>query len=169
MTQPTRRSARVKRPTPRSSSTTREDNERVSVSGGLHASLTEIRSSNANLIATFGKGEGGRDILVPLVDWRLYGQKISPNPSTNEDTPELFGNLLTFDNLAFLLQDIGCDMLAATKILTKQSNCYIMPLEGQMRYTADMLRRASGYLSAAAEEIDNELVGRDEIATGKDD
>ena len=130
-----------------------EHDEAVSVSGGLFADLVAIRASNVNLVATFGNAQDGRDVLVPLVNWQLFGGKVAAVDETaNASAPELSSHLLALDNLAFLLQDVGYDMREAVRLLV-QSKGGVPLQEGRMRYTARMLRLASKHISAAAEQL----------------
>jgi hypothetical protein len=138
-----------------------DEDESISVSGGLAARVTQIRASSVNLITTFGKDKNSRDVLVPLVDWQLFGEKASAAEESahNESVHELSSSLLALDNLAFLLQDIGFDMYEAVRLLAVSSKGSVGPPESRMRYAARMLRLASKHISAAAEKIDQELLG----------
>jgi hypothetical protein len=65
---------------------------------------------------------------------------------------------MSFDNLAFLLQDIGYDMRQAARLLVAQSQGEIAPSHERLRYTMRMLRAASKHIGAAAEHLET-IVG----------
>jgi len=133
------------------------------MAGAVPASVIEIRASNISLVAAFGHGSTGDDILVPLIDWQTFGNK---PPNADETGPNDFGqelssHLITLENLAFLLQDMGSDMREAIRILALQARGGAKPQEGRMRYTLRMLRRASEHISAAAEHLEQDVLSRE--------
>lgn len=156
-------------PTVRKRTKPKKEDEHVTLSGPLPDNLNQIRASKVSLMTVFGEDEAGRDIIVPLVNWQLFGQSYDSEVKIGENQygPELSSQALMLDNLAFLLQDISFDTREAVRVLAAQSKGGLSPLEGRMRYTARMLRRASVHISAAAEQIETDLLGVEQALLGK--
>ncbi|MET3910045.1 hypothetical protein ABID59_004402 [Bradyrhizobium sp. S3.3.6] len=79
--------------------------------------VSSISSSYTTLLMSMGRRtRGGPEMLVPLVDVRLDG----PLPEDGEPATPIFYQLVTLDNLAFVLEDMTnalttvCQQLAAT-------------------------------------------------------
>lgn len=158
------RKARVKpAKSPTSAVAPEDDDQTVAVYGDLHSGLTQIRASSVRLVLTFGEFADGRDVLVPLVDWQTYGHKVGDEiePAPDDKGPQLSSRLLTFDNLAFLLQDLSYDTMDVTRLLVAQSRNGVEPVADRTRYASRMLRLAVKHLTRAAERMD-ELLGDDE-------
>jgi hypothetical protein len=145
---------------PKTQSKREEADEAVEVTGGLPARVTQVRYSTLNLITIFGKGTDSRDVLVPLVDWRMSGAKADDGKelAPSDTGVELSSHLLTLDNLAFLLQDIGFDVREAVRLLAIQARGDATALMSRMQYTATMLQRASQHFSVAADTIIVEIL-----------
>ncbi|GGF18079.1 hypothetical protein GCM10011611_24900 [Aliidongia dinghuensis] len=159
-----KRSTRPAGPAKRLTTERKKVEENVALPGGIATSLTQIRSSSVNLVITFGQRDDGDDVLVPLVEWQLFGQKSSGEGESdrNDPPPELSSHLLTLDNLAFLLQDIGFDTRNAARLLSAQSNSQAGLMKGRLDYTLRMLRLASEYISDAAEKMEEVLLRSDD-------
>jgi hypothetical protein len=142
-------------------------NENVELAGAFAERLDQIRTSTATLVVATGRGGDGRDVLVPLMDWQVFGTKLveldKPGEADAEAPDEsglrMHSSLLLFENLAFLMQDLGYDMREAVRILALQAKGGIAPPESRMRYTAGMLRLACEYMTVAADQIEAELAG----------
>lgn len=146
--------------------------ENVTLAGAIAEGLEEIRSSAATLIVAAGQENQEREVLVPLMDWQVFGGKLveigkakggKPDDAeaepSEEPGPRLHSCLLTLENLAFLMQELGYDVREAVRILALQAKGGIAPPESRMRYTADMLRLACEYMTATADQIEAELAG----------
>ena len=165
MKQPARDASRTRRR--RSALRPKHENldEAVLVNGGPVASLVEVRASNVSLVATFGRTQDGRDVLIPLIQWQMFGGTMAAleNAAPNDPGPQLSSHLVSLDNLAFLLQDVGYDMRDAVRLVLRSTGEIAM-VEGRMRYTARMLRLASKHMSAAAEQLDEQLQSSNDSA-----
>lgn len=168
---PRRRGSRAKQATAAASAIQSDESIMIALSGRIAASVTEFRMSSLNLVTTFGKLEDGSAVLVPLLDWQLFGQSALSGSEIglDETGPEISSHLLSLDNLAFLLQDIAFDLREALSLLGTQASSAVTPVESRMRYTSKMLRLAAGSLTAAAEQIDGNLDGPESPATSLTD
>lgn len=154
----------TKTDTSRADSPAEQDhNATVSLYGDMHGGMTMIRASNVRLVLTFGELADGRDVLVPLVDWQIYGRPLSAGSEVGPDDkdPLLSSTMLSLDNLAYLLQDLSYDTRAAVRLLHAQSKAGIPLVEERTRYMERMLRLASANLASAAEDM-SELISGDE-------
>lgn len=145
-----------RRPTPRRTDADLEREEEVSLFGGFAQSITQIRASALRLITTYGIGDHDRDVLVPLIDLQLYGTKAPSEEDVGPDDPgqSLVSYVVSFDNAAFLLQDMAFDLRDAIRLLTQQPKGGITPQAQRMRYAVRMLRQATAHLAAAAEGLE---------------
>ena len=163
MKAPARRiAAKPAKPARRPPAPAESEDRSVSVYGELHSELTQVRASSVRLVITFGEYPDGRDVLVPLVDWQTYGHKVSDGaePMPTEKGAMLSSRLLTFDNLAFLLQDLSYDTNDVVRLLVAQCRNGVEPVDDRTRYASRMLRLAAKHLQGAAEQMDELLETR---------
>lgn len=137
-----------------------EGDNTVSLYGDLHGGLTQIRASSIRLVLTFGEFSDGRDVLIPLVDWQTYGHQVAPgvDPKPDDRGELLSSQLLSLDNLAFLLQDLSYDTRDAVRLLVSQSKGDVSPVADRTQYAVRMLKLASKNLLSAAEQMEEMLV-----------
>jgi hypothetical protein len=147
-----RKAARINQPA--------DGNEVLALHASLRRRLTQIRSSELSLLLTFGETQDGVDVLVPLLDWQLFGIDLALYDDDDEPEgkgPELYSSLVALDNLAFLLHDMSADIHSAVKRVSAQSNGGTDTHRERMRYAAKMFTQASVHLMAAAETIEADL------------
>lgn len=140
----------------------------LSPGGTIPSHLMQIRASNADLVTVFGSTEEGKDLLVPLLDWQLFGSRATESFEPDEKGPQIYSTLLGLDNGAFLLQDLAFDMQDAVRQLCLQSKGGVAPRDDRMRYAARMLRLAAKNATAAAEQMEAELLTPEDAAADEE-
>lgn len=146
-----------KKRSPKSASASKAtEDETVAVTGSVARRMSEIRASNMSLVLTFGLSSSETQVLVPLIDWQLFGMLegngFGPDlPTVGE---EVFSSVLTLENVAFLAQDFGDDLRTAVKLLSQQSIGSVKPSVDRLSYAASLLREAGTHFSEAADLLE---------------
>lgn len=116
--------------------------------------VTYISSTYTSLLMCMGKvAQDKPDVLVPLVDVRFDG------PNTDEAaTPNtLFYQLMTIENLAFVLEDVTNDLMTVCQHLSAASS-------GRAKPDANRLSTMKTYLSQAKSNLERCLSEIEPIA-----
>lgn len=115
--------------------------------------VTYISSTYTSLLMCMGKvAQDKPDVLVPLVDVRFDG------PNTEAATPNtLFYQLMTIENLAFVLEDVTNDLMTVCQHLSAASS-------GRAKPDANRLSTMKTYLSQAKSNLERCLSEIEPIA-----
>lgn len=150
---------RKKRPVKAKAASKETESEMVSLTGSVARRLSEVRASNMNLVLTFGMKSSEKGILVPLIDWQLFG--CLDGNGVGSDAPsigdEVFSSVLTLENVAFLAQDIGEDLRRAITLLLEQTKGSVKPSFDQLTYASSLLREAGTYFTESADLLDQSV------------
>ncbi|BAQ49191.1 MULTISPECIES: hypothetical protein [Methylobacterium] len=122
----------------------------VTLNGDFFDRVATVPYTQMSLLMAVGQlGEGGDHILIPFVETKL-GRAVSEDA----EPEDLFSQLLTLENAAFLISHLAGDMRMACTHLGNMAQGPLRPEPARMEYVRRFLLRAQENVSACLAEMD---------------
>lgn len=122
----------------------------VTLSGDFFDRVATVPLTQMSLLMAVGQvGEGGNHVIIPFVETKLAraeGEEAEPE--------DLFSQLLTLENAAFLVSSLAGDLRLACAHLGNMSSGPLRPEPARIEYVRRFLLRARDNVSACLDEID---------------
>lgn len=124
----------------------------VTLLGQSASNATLVSVTYTSLLMCIGRlGEDAtNEVLVPFVEMKFDG----PDAADGLKAPELFSQVLTLDNAAYVLSDISSDLAQICRQFRSVSSGKTPPEMRRLEATKRFFSEARGYLETCISELD---------------
>ena len=122
----------------------------VTLSGDFFDQVVTVPLTQMSLLMAVGQvGDEGDHVLIPFVE-----TKLGRTEAEGAEPEDLFSQLLTLENAAFLVSDLAGDLRLACAHLGNMADGPLRPEPARMEYVRRFLVRAQANVSACLAELD---------------